>query len=62
MISRTLHTCDISLLTLTAREGGNFVEIILPYLTVSPCISIHYLYMFQKMHLLYYNTNFSVDY
>jgi hypothetical protein len=30
--------------------------------TVSPCISIHYLYMFQQMHLLYYNTNFSVNY
>jgi hypothetical protein len=30
--------------------------------TVSPCISIHYLYMFQQMHLLYYNTNFSVSY
>jgi hypothetical protein len=30
--------------------------------TVSPCISIHYLYMFQQMHLLYYNTNVSVNY
>jgi hypothetical protein len=30
--------------------------------TVSPCISIHYLYMFQQMHLRYYNTNFSVIY
>jgi hypothetical protein len=39
------------------RNNANFMNF-----TVSLCISIHYFYMFQQMHLLYYNTNFSVNY
>jgi hypothetical protein len=34
----------------------------LAFVIVIKLLYAYYLYMFQQMHLLYYNTNFSVNY